>query len=179
MTAIAADTRVTVAVVTRDVLARAVAGTVGANCRPYPHPSLPAGKSAKFSEKCVLAKSGNGHDFAAVETGVYLHLPSSASFLEAFVPLPVARSADIAAAAAAVGNANESNGSTEVESLLALALSYRTSPSVAELSIRSLSYSPQSFATLELQSCTGQSLSALLQPFVPPAIRKIFKFLLF
>jgi hypothetical protein len=159
---------VTVAVVTRDVLSRAVAGTVGANCRPHPHPNLSAAKSTTFSEKRVLSKSATAPDCASFQTGVFLHPPSSALFPESFVPLPVEKSAAVAAAAA---NSNESTGGSEVESLLSLVIGFRTAPSVADHSIRCLSHL-QRHTPAASESCAGQSLASLLQPFSPPAKRE-------
>jgi hypothetical protein len=162
---------VTVAVVTRDVLSRAVSGTVGANCRPHPHPGLSAAKHTAFSEKCVLTKNSLAPDCSSFQSGVFLHPPSTALFPEAFVPLPIEKSAAVAAAAAST---SEASGGSELESLLNLVIGLRTAPSVADLSIRCLSHSPQhSPPASASQSSAGQSLTSLLQPFFPPAKRKM------
>jgi hypothetical protein len=156
------------------VLSRALAGTVGANCRPHPHPGLSAAKSTTFSEKCVLSKSPVAPDCASFQIGVFLHPPSSALFLESFVPLPVEKSSAVATAAA---NANESNGGSEVDSLLSLVIGFRKAPSVADHSIRCLAHL-QRHTPPASESCAGQSLASLLQPFFPPAKREIVPVLL-
>lgn len=179
--AIALDNRVTVAVVTRDVLSRAVTGTDGSSCSALPRPPAAAAANLKVSNFCakaILKKGIGSTNGAAVEIGVFAHWPPPPSSAERFIPLPVKCSEAVDAAAASVASLSACTGdsasfdSSDIDSLLGLLHRCRLSPSVADQSIRHIHYLPSSSfyisSSRPSEHSSNEPLSSLLLRFPTP-----------
>jgi hypothetical protein len=166
---------VTLAVVTRDVLSRAVTGTEGSSCTSLPSAPAAGLNVPNFCAKTILKKGIGATNGASVEVGVFTHWPPPPSSAERFIPLPVKHSREVDAAAALVASSpacaadSAPYGSSDVESFLNLLHRCRLSPSVADLSIRHIHYLPSSSFSMPSsrpsEHSSNESLSSLLLRF--------------